>query len=402
MESDEEPCTVPRDGEQPGVWSCQVGSGPFSLLLGAPLVPECPPPVYLSMRELSNAWPTDFRAMLAGFSLPPEGGMVLVDPRVIENQRGVIVDVVKAVAACMVKGKGVVGLSLPIRLFEPRSTIERMLDRWAFAPVFLPGAELCGNVERFKRVLAMAIAGLHIRPSQEKPFNPLLGDTLQAQWPDGMKAYCEHTSHHPPVSNFFVQGASFTITGHYELAGRFKGNSLLGSIVGPTTVTFASGQKVTYTYGDYRVGGMLYGTRSANWEGEMHFEDKDSEISATVKFGPEQKKSLFRSRIGKNDDFAGSLSLAGEEVSAIEGNWLKNLIIDGVEYWNVDTHKGVFHTFSAHPLPSDWRYREDLVWLWRGNRQLAETWKHRIEERQRQDRHLRSKSLHARPNLPRP
>jgi hypothetical protein len=135
---------------------------------------------------------------------------------------------------------------------------------------------------------------------------------------------------------------------------------------------------------------MLYGTRSANWEGEMHFQDKDSEISAVIKFGPEQKKSLFRSRIGKNDDISGSISIAGEEVSVIEGNWLKNLIIDGVEYWNVETHKGVFHTFSAHPLPSDWRYREDLIWLWRGNRQLAENWKHRIEERQRQDRHLRA------------
>ena len=387
MESDEEPCTVPRDGDQPGVWSSQVGSGPFSLLLGAPVDTNCPAPLYLSMRELANAWPTDFQAMLASFSLPPEGGMVLVDPRVVENQRGVIVDVVKAVAACMVKGKGVVGLSLPIRLFEPRSTIERMLDRWAFAPVFLPGVERSGNVERFKRVIAMAVAGLHIRPSQEKPFNPLLGDTLQAQWPDGMQAYCEHTSHHPPVSNFFVQGAGFTITRHYELSGRFKGNSLLGSIVGPTTVAFASGQKVTYTYGDYRVGGMLYGTRSANWEGEMHFIDKDSEITANIKFGPEQKQSLFRSRIGKNDDFSGSISISGEDISVIEG---KNLIIEGVELWNVETHKGVFHTFSSHPLPSDWRYREDLIWLWRGNRQLAENWKHRIEERQRQDRHLRA------------
>ena len=35
-------------------------------------------------------------------------------------------------------------------------------------------------VERFKRVILMAVAGLYIAPSQEKPFNPLLGETLQA------------------------------------------------------------------------------------------------------------------------------------------------------------------------------------------------------------------------------
>ena len=316
--------------------------------------------------------------------------MVLTDARVIENQRGVILDVIKSVAACMVKGKGIIGLSLPIRLFEPRSTIERMLDRWAFVPVFLPGLERSGNVERFKRVLAMAVAGLHVRPSQEKPFNPLLGDTLQASWPDGMKAYCEHTSHHPPVSNFLVEGRGFTLTGHYELSGRFKGNSLLGSILGSTTVTFSGGQKVKYTFGDYRIGGMLMGSRSANWEGQMLFEDSDNGITAVVKFGPEQKKSLFRSRIGKNDDISGAISVDGEEVSVIEGNWLKSLVIDGVEYWNVATHKGVFHHFSSHPLPSDWRYREDLIWLFRQNRTFAEAWKRRIEERQRQDRHLRS------------
>lgn len=388
--ADEDPCTTARDGNEPGVWSLQVAAPPFSLLTGAPFQADCPPPLYLSLRELNNVWPTDFQGMFAGFSLPPEGGMVLIDPRVIENQRGVIVDVIKSVAACVVKGKGVVGLSLPIRLFEPRSTIERMLDRWAFAPVFFPNSERCGNMERFKRVIAMAVAGLHVRPSQEKPFNPLLGDTLQAQWPDGMKAYCEHTSHHPPVSNFFVEGAGFTMTGHYELSGRFKGNSLLGSILGTTTVTFASGQSVKYTYGEYRVGGMIYGTRSANWEGEMTFEDAESEIKAVIKFGPEQKKSLFRSRIGRNDDLVGSITMGSEEVSTIEGNWLQNLLIDGMEYWNINTHRGVFHYFSSHPLPSDWRYREDLIWLSRGNRQYAEKWKHRIEERQRQDRHLRT------------
>ena len=37
-----------------------------------------------------------------------------------------------------------------------------------------------------------------------KPFNPILGETLQAELPDGSEIYCEHTSHHPPVSNFHL------------------------------------------------------------------------------------------------------------------------------------------------------------------------------------------------------
>jgi len=40
---------------------------------------------------------------------------------------------------------------------------------------------------------------------QNKPFNPLLGETLQGHYDDGTTFYCEHTSHHPPISNFLVE-----------------------------------------------------------------------------------------------------------------------------------------------------------------------------------------------------
>ena len=39
---------------------------------------------------------------------------------------------------------------------------------------------------------------------QRKPFNPILGETYEAFWPNGTKIYAEHTSHHPPIMNFFV------------------------------------------------------------------------------------------------------------------------------------------------------------------------------------------------------
>ena len=47
-------------------------------------------------------------------------------------------------------------------------------------PVFMQGIGSLNPVERVKRIILMAIAGLYIAPSQEKPFNPLLGETLQA------------------------------------------------------------------------------------------------------------------------------------------------------------------------------------------------------------------------------
>ena len=37
-------------------------------------------------------------------------------------------------------------------------------------------------------------------------------------------------------------------------------------------------------------------------------------------------------------------------------------------------------------LPSDWRYREDLIWLKYGYMRIAQQWKIRLEVQQRADR----------------
>ena len=48
-------------------------------------------------------------------------------------------------------GKNIVGVSLPVRIFEPRSTLERMLDAWCTAPLYLTKAARCNDpIERMK------------------------------------------------------------------------------------------------------------------------------------------------------------------------------------------------------------------------------------------------------------
>jgi hypothetical protein len=295
-------------------------------------------------------------------------------------------DVIAQVTACLLKGKGIVGLSLPIRLFEPRSTLERMLDRWSFMPVFMTNISNCNELERFKKVMLMAIAGLYVGSSQEKPFNPLLGETLQAHWPDGTQAYCEHTVHHPPITNFLILSNGFSLEGHLELVGKFKKNSLVGGFKGKVNVKFNSGQVVSFSYPQFRAGGMIFGSRTVNWSHDMVFEDVANGIQATVVFGPKKKGGWFKKAVGKNDDFAGEILVRGKKVCDVEGNWLERLLFDGEKAWDANVHQPVFHRFASHPLPSDWRYREDLIWLAKGNSDFAQKWKHKIENKQREDR----------------
>lgn len=63
-----------------------------------------------------------------------------------------------------------------------------------------------------------------------KPFNPILGETFQGFFADGTKIDIEHTSHHPPVSHFFVQDKEkkYAFYGHYEYKANLKGKCMIG------------------------------------------------------------------------------------------------------------------------------------------------------------------------------
>lgn len=89
-------------------------------------------------------------------------------------------------------------LSLPIRIFEPRSMLERLSDWFSFAPVLLTKAGSIGNkIEAFKYVIAFSLSSLFRSSEQLKSLNPMLGETYQCEWEDGSKMYFEHTCHTP-------------------------------------------------------------------------------------------------------------------------------------------------------------------------------------------------------------
>ncbi len=72
-------------------------------------------------------------------------------------------DVVKQLAVTLLKGLTLAHISLPIKIFEPRSSIQRIVDIWSFAPVFLnKAAEITDHLERFKHVIAFSLSSLYI------------------------------------------------------------------------------------------------------------------------------------------------------------------------------------------------------------------------------------------------
>lgn len=85
-----------------------------------------------------------------------------------------------------------------------------------------------------------------------------------------------------------------------------------------------------------------------------------------------------------------------EEICGVEGSWLSHLDIDGKRYWDINDPDMLPYRQipdKEDVLPSDSRYREDMIWLHRRYMSIAHNWKVRMEEQQRHDRRCRQKCI---------
>lgn len=377
-----------------------------------------PAPLYLKHSEFCKLKGVSKDEVFAGMERTATGELKCVDKEILDKQKGIISEVMKKVMESVAQGRGVIGVSLPVRIFETRSMIERILDWWSYTPVYLtPSALQKDPVERMKSVIAFAFAGLHVSTSQLKPFNPLLGETFEACFPDGTQVYCEHTSHHPPISNFYLVGRGYKFYGRYEYVA--KGNATYNVISlqqeGPSIVQYDDGQKIVFSLPGGKLSGMLMGDRLIKWHGNMRFEDSKNRIKAIVKLGAGKKSGMFSKK--RTDLIEGKLYINKDipvdsskkpkskkdqekeelkfsdlekEIASISGSWLERLTFGKEDYWNIDKQRPLRHVPVENPLPSDARFREDLLWLKYGENKNAEKWKLKLEERQRLDRKLRA------------
>ncbi len=411
--------TVPLDGDDLQVYSLVVPVPPLSFLdlNGRKYSPKLPPPTYLKQTELVYNQKSTQTELMKGFEVPAEGGLRCADQDVLNRQKGVLSSLLAQVATCFFKKGGFVRISLPVRIFEARSTLDKIIDPWRMAPSYLTRAAATRDpLERMKLVVSFAVAGLHLAVTQLKPFNPLLGETLEGSFDDGTKLFCEHISHHPPITAFLAQGpaASYTLSGYYNYKINFSANSMLGTQSGPNNITFADGGTVTYRLPGVKMTGLIMGSRMVHYAGTMRFVDKQHGIKAVVLFDPGYTGGVFSSRRkgSKRDDIAGliyrydttakkqnkksikklaDLKDLKETICAIGGSWLSHLKIGETEYWNMQSSAPCRLQYDNAPLPSDWRFREDLLWLRRENMPRADAWKVELEVQQRHDRELRER-----------
>lgn len=407
----------------PFVLTRKSATGPLSFInpKTSKYLENRPPPIYLPLEDLNLEKSFKKQDLYSGFKIEKNGSIKVTDEDLKERQKGVLSEILKNLGTKILSGKKIVGLSLPVRIFEPRSQIERILDIFHLFPHYMPKASKTKDtVERIKLIISSIAGCISHNPSQLKPFNPLLGETFQGRFDEKTKIYGEHISHHPAISFFDVEGEGWRLFGQWTYNAEIGVNKFLIFNEGWINLVFEDGEKFKIMFPCIEMKGMLVGGASARAQGSIVVVQEEKGVKGVCKIGEKKKKgfkAFFSSE--KSDRFSGSIffydksvykkmfdedwlkmmkkmsdgSDLMKKICDIGGSWIEKIIFDKKVYWEMDKEEFLCkqQMFLEDSLPSDSRFREDLIWLFYGNESYSQEWKIALEAQQRVDRKNRVK-----------
>ena len=219
--------------------------------------------------------------------------------------------------------------------------------------------------------------------------------------------------------------------GYFDLSLETQsfGNKIICFTKGINTVDFFKiNEKIYFSIPSSKiVNAIAKEDRSAHYVGVMIFYDLKNNLRAFVQFAKNSKHisniagyifkynfpkdykfdfdeeyEMFRkldiNNFKKNDIFSKK-----DVLSVISGSWLDKLYFDEVKFWDIDNDHPTYIRPAFNCLPSDSRFREDLIWLYRSfykskneeeriyYEKLAQNWKLMIEKVQREERTEKAK-----------
>lgn len=329
------------------------------------------------------------------FKYTEEGEFLLIDKDVLESQRGVITDVIKQATMNLMKGKGLMRVQLPIRLFEPICAYEVISRFTGFINKLHDAAAAKPGIERLKHVMSWIVGGFVQAVAVKKPFNNIIGETMNGEYPDGTKIYAEHINHDPPIE------ALLMINEEKKL--RFHANLETVITLGPNEAIIGLKGVVTMEFGDDIIyfqlapvinRGLLMGNLRVCSGEAFYFYYPGHELKGLVGVGDKTFQDSLYGGIywsspdipiddGMKKDLFPSLKskhLAKEKlISTVGGRLFQNIMFDQKVYWHKDMLAAPLH-ISERVLPSDWLFRDDIMWLKRGNPELSMKWKTHLED----------------------
>ena len=315
----------------------------------------------------------------------------------------------------IIQGKSIFSNSLPVFLFDKRTLLSAFAYDQKLAPIFLTKAAFCSDkIERLKWVTTYLMSGLHFPVIQVKPFNPIIGETFQCRV-GNIDIYIEQTANHIIAFNFYCKELNneFIIYGYLITDASIYVNSVSTTRLGKFYIKFKDGTLFQIRLPQVIVKGITMGDRMFNYTKKALVQDLTNGLCSFIEMNPDEPgfiSGFFVSKKTFPDYFKGkivdlkdvnidekgvnhTLKANSKEYGKFEGQWTSYISFDNVEYWNNNKTKSLTIFSHEFTLPSDGRYREDLINLIKGNQEQSQSEKEKLENIEKQDKKLREKYL---------
>ncbi len=342
------------------------------------------------------------------YNVDPDAGLIYRNYDMISRQRRLALTLIKQIGINVLRGKSIMNISLPVNVFEPASLLDRVASQYAYVPNLLsPIVAAKDPVEKMRLLMCWAVASMHLGIGQCKPFNPILGETLQGRIGD-MQIYCEQVEHHPPIARILLVGKNLRIYAINRISVHTYPNTAKARPHGKRWVEVGGANPAVYslTYPMTEITGIMFGKRIFKYVGDTFFHDKTNGLYGLVRVNPHKQgfiASLFTKKTYREDHIRGLITKnkalltnpletvfnSKEVLSQCEGSWIDDLSFDGTEYWEIGKHPPLAVVRSQSPLTSDCSNRADLQALQRGDEKESQQAKEQMEDAQRKDRKLR-------------
>ncbi|KAL8256006.1 hypothetical protein R6Q59_031073 [Mikania micrantha] len=313
-------------------------------------------------------------------------------------------------------GKDLTRVCLPVYFNEPISSLQKCFEDLEYSYLldraYQHGKE--GNsLHRLLNVAAFAVSGYASSVGRHcKPFNPLLGETYEADYPEiGVRFFSEKVSHHPTLIACHCEGKGWKFWGDSNIRTKFWGRSIQLDPVGVLTLEFDDGEVFQWSKVTTSIYNLVLGKLYCDHHGLMDIRG-NRELSCKLRFkeqsilerNPHQVHGFIEDTDGKKhatlfgkwDDsmyFINGEGTSKAKDMVVENLlWKRTLPPDNLTRYNLTSFAITLNELTPGLKeklpPTDSRLRPDQRHLENGEYDMANAEKLRLERRQRMSRKL--------------
>ncbi|CAD6209088.1 unnamed protein product [Miscanthus lutarioriparius] len=172
-------------------------------------------------------------------------------------------------------GRDLTRVCLPVYFNEPLSSLQKCFEDLEYS-YLLDRAYECGrkgdSLMRILNVAAFAVSGYASSDGRPcKPFNPLLGETYEADYPENeIRFFSEKVSHHPMVMACHCEGNGWKFWGDSNVKSKFWGQTIQLDPVGVLTLEFDDGETFRWSKVTTTINNLIIGRVYCHHHGTMN------------------------------------------------------------------------------------------------------------------------------------